>query len=62
MEIGLPRDFKDFLKLLRVQEIITFLFIALRFRLYLLDQIELNRKRSQSYTEYSVSEDRVKMA
>ncbi len=37
-------------------------FIALRFRSYLVDLIELNRKRSLSYTEDSVSEDRTKMA
>ncbi len=35
---------------------------ALRFRWYLLDLIELNRKSSLSYTEDSVSENRTKMA
>ncbi len=47
---------------LRVREKITLQFIALRFRLDLVDLIELDRKRSLSYTEDSVSEDRTKMA
>ena len=49
-------------KALRVREKITLQSIALRFRSDLVDLIELNRKRSLSYTEDSVSEDRTKMA
>ncbi len=40
---------------------ITLKFIALRFRSDLVDLIALDRKRSLSYTEDSVSEDRTKM-
>ncbi len=40
---------------------ITLKFIALRFRPDLVDLIALDRKRSLSYTEDSVSEDRTKM-
>ena len=36
--------------------------MALRFRLDLVDLIELNRKHSQSYVEDSANEDRAKMA
>ncbi len=46
---------------LRVREKTTLQSIALRFRSDLVDLIELNRKRSLSYTEDSVSEDRTKM-
>ncbi len=48
--------------ILRIREKITSLFIALRFRSYLVDLIELNRRRSLSYTEDSVNEARAKMA
>ncbi len=47
---------------LGIREKITSLFIALRFRSYLVDLIELNRRRSLSYTEDSVSEARANMA
>ena len=39
----------------------TLQFIALRFRTDLANLIELDRKRSSSYTEDSVSEDWTKM-
>ncbi len=45
---------------LRVREKITSQFIVLRFRSDLVDLIELNHKRSLSYTEDSASEDRTK--
>ncbi len=48
--------------MLRVREKVTSQFIALRFRSDLADVIELNRKRSLSYTENSVSEYRTKVA
>ena len=47
---------------LRVREKITLQSIALRFGPGLIDLIELDRKRSQSYVEDSASEDRTKMA
>ncbi len=47
---------------LRVSEKITLQSIALRFRSELINLIGLDRKRSLSYTEDSVREDRTKMA
>jgi len=47
---------------LRVREKITLQFMALRFRLDLVELIELNRKHSLSYVEDSANEDRTKMA
>ncbi len=47
---------------LRVQEKITLQLMALRFRLDLVELIELNRKRSLSYVEDSANEDRTRMA
>ncbi len=52
----------EYMPTLRVREKITSQFIVLRFRSYLVDLIELNRRRSLSYTEDLVSEDRTKMA
>ncbi len=49
----------EYMPTLRVREKITYQFIVLRFGSYL---VELNRRRSLSYTEDLVSEDRTKMA
>ncbi len=59
--LGKANDLLRRLQGLRVREKITLQSIALRFRPDLVDLIGLDRKRSLSYTEDSVREDRTKM-